>query len=255
MNALSRFAVVVAVAFPALSAGGCTSVFPVGTFGWGHGATPLRDGAVRVQAGGGGGAGLIAVLSPVGGAGAGGALEYQLNQAMLLRLDVGGALQMPGYSPAALPGFGGAAETYPTTMLGAGYVGTQMTMSKEHAVALRVRAGGGAEVSPATDVLPDLVVPYVGLESKLVKSFTLNDHWEFWGAGGFGTKVPFISPVLVDAPVVNSLPAVLDFGGEFGTSWRLTDAGHFYASAQVGAVFLVLPTVVGNVQAGYTHTF
>lgn len=248
MSKTTRTISLVALAMAALSTTACTSVFPVGTFGWGHGAVPLKEGGVRVQAGGGGGAGLAMTVVPVAGGGGGAAIEYQANKALLLRIDGGAAVQAPGLSLGS--------SNYDYTVLGAGYLGSQITMSKDQTLALRLRVGGGVEHSPASGGMPESSVPYGGAEAKVVKSFVIDDKLETWIDAGFGVKVPLFTTVrLFGGGTDYSLPLVPDFGGSIGAAWRVGDAGHVYASAQAGAVVLLLPAPVGSLQVGYTHTF
>jgi hypothetical protein len=247
MRMSNRLLVVAALVAATLSSTGCTSVFPVGTLSWGHGALPMKDGGVRVQAGAGGGAGLALLFSPVVGAGGGAALEYQVNQALLLRVDGGIGAQTPGLSYAN--------ASYPYTMLTAGYVGAQLTMSSDRTLAVRVRGGGGVEFSPGEDGASDVSVPYGGAELKFVKSLPLNADLEPWVEAGFGVKVPMLLRSQLDGTRLNSLPAILDVGGAAGVSWHLGELGNVYAGLQAGAVFLGLPTPVASLQAGYTRTF
>jgi hypothetical protein len=253
MKTPARFVVVAALAAATLSSTACTSVFPVGTFNWGHGAVPMKDGGVRVQVGGGGGAGLYAGQLPVAGAGGGAALEYQVNQAMLLRLEGGAAIQTPGTAFAANGTVPFAVVPY--TTLRAGYLGTQLTMSKDKTIALRLRVGGGVEDSPASDTSASLTIPYVGGEARVVKSFVINDSFDWWVAGGLGLKVPMLVPLDDPSAVLNAYATIFDGTADAGVAWRVFDAGHVYASVQGGAVFQPLPTPVASVQVGYTHAF
>ncbi|MBM4281853.1 MAG: hypothetical protein FJ137_14220 [Deltaproteobacteria bacterium] len=207
----------------------------------------MKDGVVRVEAGGGGGAGLALLFSPVLGAGGGAALEYQVNQALLLRVDGGVAAQTPGLSVTNV--------NHPYTMLGAGYVDAQLTMSSDRTLAVRVRGGGGVEHSPGANGSSDVSVPYGGAELKFVKSLPLNADIEPWVEAGLGVKVPLLPQSQLEGAPLNSLPAILDVGGAAGVSWHLGELGNVYAGLQAGAVFLGLPTPVASLQAGYTRTF
>lgn len=246
MKSIARSVVVIAaVVFATLSSSACTSVFPAGTFDWGHGAVPMRDGGVRVQAGGGGGAGLYGIGvnafgAPVLGGGVGGALEYQVNQALLLRVEGGTAVQTPG---AVITHFSFPSSTSvaPYTRLYAGYVGSQFTMSFDKTVALRLRVGGGLEDSPPGESFGGNQTLYAAAEWNMVKTYVVDENFEWWVAGGAGVKAPFI---------------IFDGIASLGGAWRVGTSGRVYLAGRGGLVLQVpVPTPIASVQVGYTHEF
>jgi len=245
MKTPSRFVAVAALAAATLSSTACTSAFPAGTFDWGHGAVPMKDGAVRVQAGGGGGAGLYGVGvagigRPVVGGGVGGAIEYQVSQALLLRVEGGTAVQAPGaaFVSASFPS---STSVAPYTQLYSSYVGSQFTISEDRTVALRVRAGVGLEDSPEGEAFSGHQTLYAAGEWNLVKSYVVDENFEWWVAGGNGVKVPFVT---------------FDGIASLGGAWRVPTGGRLYLAGRGGLVLLVpAPTPVASVQLGYTHDF
>lgn len=248
----------------------CTTAFPPASFDWGHGAKPLEAKQGRAQTGG--GMGVVPPLQvlfadqvkkedfiPLGiGAGGGAAVEYQVNESLLLRGD------------AALGAEWSIVSSIPSPIL-AGYVGAQFNILPS--LAARARLGVGGQ-------LHGFVLPsgYVAGETGLVWSFLSTEEWEGWVYGyGMGRAGTGYLPTLTSSGTFGFPSAEferrffrnLGVGNSVGLSKKVSGTFSWYISGRADMPVLLLdadlvgssgemvpvPLPVVGGQAGVTWVF
>lgn len=208
---------------------GCSSAFPPGSLEWGHGATPLAEGQSLVQLGAGAGVGYgvvgtatgDAVVNPIAGAGGGLGIEHQVGRDLALRAEVGGGCQSSVVKDGA-----------PLCPI-AGYLGGQLNPRGSRTFALRVLAGGGADVVQSTPL------PYAAGVSALVFSAD-SDGLERYADVHLGLKLG----LLTGTPVGNA-------GAAGGLRYAFSDVVSVYGALRADVLLAnAAPALTGTLQLG-----
>jgi len=213
---------------------GCSSGFPPGSLEWGHGATPLDEGQSRVQVGAGAGVGYgvvgtstgDAVVNPIAGAGGGLGVERQLSADVAVRAEFGGGCQSSVVKDGA-----------PLCPV-AGYLGGQLNPRGSRTLALRVLAGGGADVVLSTPL------PYAAGVGAVVFSAD-DDGLERYADVHLGLKLG----LLTGTPVGNA-------GAAGGLRYSFTDVVSVYGALRADILLAnAAPALTGTLQLGALFRF
>lgn len=260
MRTLLAVAPPAAVLLLALASSGCQSAFPPSSFDPGRGASPLERGALRVQAGGGGG---VAPLFTAAGGALGARVEAQVSDHIAVGIDGGAGVQAIGADGIFVFPFGA-------------HVSTQVNPGLDW-LALRGSLGVGVDASNLQSAV--LRNQYGSFDSypwvSGAGSLVLSPPRALWDTGAFD---PFVSVNLGfrryvdvggDAPVSLEVEGVYESvyapGATLGTAFALSDVLSLYLAANATLVVLhtteavsytpVSVTPVASLQGGVAFHF